>query len=75
MRVVDHSTETFRLARLLDTYDLADGEIEDWDDYLNQRLQKIERLFLEKKASPHDVDLEGRTLLHVGSRKRFWQCH
>lgn len=75
MRVVHYGSETFRLAKLLRKDYGPHPKIENWEDHLSQRLQEIERLFVEKKASPHDVDLEGRTLLHVRSRQRYWQRH
>ncbi|KAL8901690.1 MAG: hypothetical protein Q9207_005076 [Kuettlingeria erythrocarpa] len=68
MRVVDSRTETFKLVELLDPH-VADSKIDDWENHLDQRLQKIERLFLERKASPHDVDLNGRTLLHAALKR------
>ena len=32
----------------------------------NIRLQQLSRLYSERKASPHDTDQDGNTVLHVG---------
>lgn len=71
MRVVDGSSNTFTLVELLGTGLPYACRIEDWEDLLNRRIQEIEWLFREGQASPHDVDLEGNTLLHVSSRQRY----
>ena len=75
MRVVDGSTKTFRLVASLDKDCPYACRIEDWEDLLNRKIQEIARLFREGQASPHHVDLQGRTLLHVSSRQIVLQCH
>ncbi|KAL8943287.1 MAG: hypothetical protein Q9211_001034 [Gyalolechia sp. 1 TL-2023] len=72
MRVVDGNTETFSLVASLDEDCPVACRI-DWEYRLSRRIQKIERLFREGQASPYDVDLEGKTLLHtVGKYLDDW---
>lgn len=39
----------------------------DIQEYFDTRLQQLSRLYYERKASPHDTDQDGNTVLHVCS--------
>lgn len=34
---------------------------------VSQRVQSLRQMFQDRTASPYDVDIDGNTLLHVGS--------
>lgn len=36
-----------------------------WQEFFDMRVQRLQRLYSERKASPYDVDQDGNTVLHV----------
>lgn len=38
---------------------------DEWQAFFDTRVQRLQRLYSERKASPYDVDQDGNTVLHV----------
>ena len=70
-RVVHRESKAFNLVRTCYDQEKFISNISDWQGFLDRKIQKLERLFHEGQASPHDVDPEGNTLLHVRARQEF----
>ena len=64
----------FKLVRLYSRDVPRMRTYEKWEGFLNGRTREIERLFRVGEATPHDVDLDGRTLLHVRNHQTFLHC-
>ena len=70
-RLVSYDSKAFWLVLLYEDEVPRMSTFEDWEGFLNRRTREIERLFRLGEATPHDVDLEGNTLLHVRDLKTF----
>ena len=64
-RVVSYGCKAFNLVNLYEDEITPISNFGDWEGFLRGRTQELERLFREGQATSYDVDLQGKTLLHV----------
>lgn len=71
-RLVSRDCKAFELVRLSRYKGHGLISFESWKEFLDGTTREIESLFQAGQATPHDVDLEGNTLLHVCGQQFFF---
>lgn len=67
-RIVDEQEGAFGLVKSYWVEIKFAKSAKDLEDTTTRKIQEIKQLFQKRQATPYDVDIRGRTLLHVSSR-------
>ena len=73
-RLVSRDCKAFELVRLFRRDTSGISTLVEWEGFLNGITREIECLFRAGQATPYDVDVAGKTLLHVRDQQLVLHC-